>query len=77
MWVQPGDITYSNPGEINAYPYRHVIMPFTETADPFTDLEPAWTSADALAYWSAAGKTSADMAGYYASSLNFLTDTRA
>lgn len=76
MWIQPGDITYNNPGEINAYPYRHVIMPFRETSDPFADLEPAWISKDALAYWGGLGKVDSDLASRYATSLDFLTDTR-
>lgn len=77
MWLQPGDITYTNPAEKNAYPYRYIKIPYRQAADPIVILEPAWSSQDALAYWTtASGLTSADMVSRYATSLDFLTDTR-
>ena len=77
MWLQPGDVTYTNPGEQTWYPYRHVQISYRQAADPITILEPAWNSQDALTYWTTQrGLTSADMASRYATSLDFLTDTR-
>jgi hypothetical protein len=52
-------------------------MSYTQAADPIVDLQPAWSCADALAYWTTTNHvTSAGVVARYATSLDFLTDTR-
>lgn len=42
-WVQPGDITYSNPGGTVFYPYRHLAFPYTVVGTPSGSEVPIWT----------------------------------
>jgi hypothetical protein len=72
LWVQPGQVSYSNPALINSYAKRLVTIPFDESADPDADLTPAWTYDDAAAAW--ATYTALDAA--YGSYLDLVTDTR-
>ena len=77
MWIQPGDITYSNKAGLVAYKYRHVTVNYEQCDDPTVELQPVWTSGGAYAYWTTSqGKNSGNMVALYATSLDFLTDTR-
>lgn len=48
-WVQPGDITYSNPGGTVYYPYRHLAFPYTVVDTPAGAAVPIWTYSDVAA----------------------------
>lgn len=73
MWVQPGNVQYTNPagGQVS-YPYRHVNMPFDESADPDMDLEPSWTFDDVTATYA----TFNALQAAYGTFLDLVTDTR-
>jgi hypothetical protein len=72
LWVQPGQVSYSNPVGIRSYAKRLVTIPFEESADPDVDLTPSWSSGDAADAWA----TSALLLAAYGSSLDLVTDTR-
>lgn len=76
LWVQPGDVSYSDPATNIHYRYRHVSVPFEESTEPDLVLTSKWTSKAAGDYWTAAGATSADLGIYYATAVDFGTDTR-
>lgn len=77
IWVQPGDVEFSNPADLVPYVYRHLSIPFEESTDPDLDLEPAWNCADALDYWTTdRGVTSTGVTSHYADCLAFLTNTQ-
>lgn len=73
MWVQPGNVEYANPADGRvSYPYRHVTMPYDESADPDVDLEPSWTFDDVTATYA----TFNALQAAYATFLDLVTDTR-
>jgi hypothetical protein len=43
MWVQPGELTMSNPGGTQGFPFRYATIPFTEVSPPDADQAPVWT----------------------------------
>lgn len=82
-WVQPkGAIvpqnkgTNSMPGGKAAYRYRHVALDYTPVATPIGRVVSPWTSKIAGDYWKSQGVNSGELGDYYATALDFGTDTR-
>lgn len=70
-WVQPGDITYSNPGGTIYYPYRHLAFPYTVVDTPVGSEVPIWTLADVKANFA----TLADVKAAFRTLSDLATDT--
>jgi hypothetical protein len=49
-WIQPGDVTLVNHGEIVSYPYRHLIVPYQVTDTPAGNLAADWDYSDIAAF---------------------------
>lgn len=55
LWIQPLDITKSNPGDNNmsrgaaSYPYRYFDIPYAIVDVPDVDVVPIWTDGDLVA----------------------------
>ena len=76
MWVQPGQVSFSNRANLTGYPYRQVTMPYEEAADPSVALEPVWTAGAAAAYWLSQGVNAGQLVSHYATAGDLTTDTR-
>jgi hypothetical protein len=76
MWVQPGELTWRNPGGFAGYAHRHLVMSFEESADPDMDLEEQWTAGAARDYFAANGINAGQVKTLYANSADFRTNTR-
>lgn len=63
-WVQPGDITYSNPAGSIYYPYRHLTFPYTVVDTPAGAEVPIWTYGLLAAQEPTYGDVSADYKNY-------------
>lgn len=72
-WVQPGDITYSNPGGTIYYLYRHLTFPYTVLDTPSGSEVPLWTFADVKAAYA----TFADVTAAYRTFSDLATNTQS
>ena len=81
-WIMATAITKSNPGTPDqwlgqtGYLWRNFTLTYTAIAAPDVVLVPTWTSQEAGDYWSSLSVTSAGLGTYYATAVDFGTDTR-
>lgn len=73
MWVQPGELTISNPGGYREFPFRYATIPFIEVDPPDADQAPVWTFDQVAAAFATFDDVTAAYADFRAMQLDIRT----
>lgn len=76
LWVQPGELSWTNPGVFAGYEFRRLVLPFEESADPDLDIETQWTAGAAREYFRSIGVNAGAVGALYANCAAARTNTR-